>query len=306
MITTEDNNDSFFEISLAQWSLHRSFYGKSLELPREELRKIRREGAVNVYQGELNPIDFAVIAKRKFGIEAVEYVNQFFFTKAEDTSYLNELITRSKGEGVKNLLIMCDAEGNLGNLNDTERVQAVENHYKWVNAAKYLGCHSIRVNAAGQGTYDEVKDAAIDGIGRLTDYASKEGINVIVENHGGYSSNGQWLTEVIQKVNNSYCGTLPDFGNFCIEKASDGCANEYDRYQGVKELLPYAKGLSAKTYDFDADGNETTIDYAKMLDLVKSAGFSGYIGVEYEGMTLSEEEGIKRSKALLERVRRGQ
>lgn len=294
----------FFNISLAQWSLHRSFFGETRNLPYEEFKRLQSSGSPDFFKGELDPINFPVIAKKEFGIEAVEYVNQFFFTRAEDTAYLNELKTRCDSEGVKSLLIMCDGEGNLGDTDDAARIKAVENHYKWVNAAKYLGCHSIRVNAAGNGAAEEVKQAAIDGLGRLTEYGVKEHINIIVENHGGYSSNGQWLADVMKGVNNERCGTLPDFGNFCIEQSPDGCINEYDRYKGVKELMPYAKGVSAKTHEFDAAGNEVRTDYPKMLKIVKDAGFKGYIGVEYEGDGVSEFEGIKLTKALLERVGR--
>lgn len=289
----------FFSISLAQWSLHRSFFGKSRELGWEEFNKRLRTDPDSLMQGELDPINFPVIAKKEFGIDAVEYVNQFFFDKAEDSQYLSELKKRADDEGVKSLLIMCDGEGNLGDLDEAARLQAVENHYKWVNAAKFLGCHSIRVNAAGQGTAEEVKDAAIDGLGRLTEYGAKNGINVIVENHGGYSSNGEWLAAVIGGVNSEYCGTLPDFGNFCVEQGNDGCANEYDRYRGVKELMPFAKGVSAKSHLFDSDGQELHTDYSKMLAIVKDAGFSGHIGVEYEGDDLPEKEGIIATRELL-------
>lgn len=271
--------DLFFKISLAQWSLHNAFFKK-----------------------EMDNLDFASVAKNEFGIDGIEYVNQFFKDKAEDTAYLNQMIQRAKDNGVNSLLIMIDGEGGLGSVDDGERTKAVENHYKWVNAAKYLGCHSIRVNAYGKGTAEEVRQAAIDGLGRVADYARKEDINVIVENHGGYSSNGQWLTDVISEVNLKNCGTLPDFGNFCIERTKDGCAEEYDRYKGVKEMMEYAFAVSAKTHDFDAAGNEIHTDYEKMLTIVKDAGYKGYIGIEYEGKKLSEKEGIKATKDLMVRV----
>lgn len=288
----------FFSISLAQWSLNRSFFGKSRELGWEEFGKRQRTDPSSNLLGDLDPMNFPVIAKREFGIDAVEYVNQFFFDKAEDTEYLTELKNRAEGEGVKSLLIMCDGEGNLGDLDEAARIQAVENHYKWVNAAKFLGCHSIRVNAAGQGTAEEVKAAAIDGLGRLTEYGAQNDINVIVENHGGYSSNGEWLASVISAVDSDYCGTLPDFGNFCIEYGEDGCAKEYDRYKGVKELMPFAKGVSAKSHKFNEQGVEVHTDFSKMLKIVKDAGFTGHIGIEYEGEG-PEVEGIKLTKDLL-------
>lgn len=282
---TEDNTaeespkELFFQISLAQWSMNKSFSG-----------------------GKLDNLDFAAIAKNQFGLDGIEYVNQFFKDKAADSAYLAEMKKRADDNGVKSLLIMIDREGDLGGTVDAERLKAVENHYKWVDAAKYLGCHSIRVNAAGQGTAEEVAQAAVDGLGKLSEYAAKAGLNVIVENHGGYSSNGSWLAGVMSQVNMNNCGTLPDFGNFCIKRGEDGCDEMYDRYQGVTELMPFAKAVSAKTHDFDADGYETHTDYKKMLQIVKSAGYTGYIGVEYEGSELDEVTGIQKTIDLMKRV----
>jgi len=276
--------DLFFRISLAQWSLHR------------QLRA-----------NEIDNLDFAGIAKNKFDIHAVEYVNQFFPDKANDTAYLTEMNTRADDNGVKNVLIMIDNEGNLAELEDEKRNQAVENHYKWVEAAKFLGCHAIRVNArSSAGTADEVMQSAIEGLGKLTEYGSRNGIEVIVENHGGYSSNGQWLSSVISQVNSNMCGTLPDFGNFCIERGKDDegkpiCVNEYDRYQGTRELMPYAKGVSAKSYSFTENGDESNMDYRKLLKIVKDAGFTGHIGIEFEGEGDSYE-GIQATKDLLIKV----
>ncbi|MEQ8471384.1 MAG: TIM barrel protein [Marinoscillum sp.] len=291
----------FFSISLAQWSLHKSFFGDGLK-SWEHFGKLWAEHPDKVLQGKLDPVNFPTIAKRDFGVEAVEYVNVFYFSKKDDKQFWNDMKKQCDEQGVKSLLIMCDREGNLGDTDEAARIQAVENHYGWVDAAEILGCHSIRVNAAGSGTADEVRTAAIDGLGRLTEYASAKGINVIVENHGGYSSDGQWLSSVIAGVGSEYCGTLPDFGNFCMERGPDGCANEYDRYKGVKELMPYAKGVSAKAHDFNAEGFETHTDFVKMLQIVKDSGFTGYIDIEYEGSGLSEPEGIKATKALLEKA----
>ena len=272
----------FFEISLAQWSLHRALQSK-----------------------QLDNLDFPATAKNKFDISVVEYVNSFFKDKAKDTDYLNELLKRCKDNGVKNHLIMCDGEGNLGASDTAERTKAVENHYKWVDAAKYLGCATIRVNAAGNGSREAVASAAVDGLGRLGEYASKTGINVIVENHGGWSSDGAWLSGVMKQVNMKNVGTLPDFGNFCLRRDTANyatCLESYDRYKGTQELMPFAKGVSAKSYDFDANGNCIETDYPRIMKIVKDSGFKGYIGIEYEGDKLSEEEGIRKTKALLERV----
>lgn len=269
----------FFDISLAEWSLHKALFAK-----------------------KLTNMDFPELAKKEFGISIVEYVNQFFKDKAEDKTYLNELIKRQKDNGVSAHLIMIDGEGGLGELDDAVRNKAVENHYRWVEAAKYLGCKTIRVNAFGKGSSEDVAKAAVQGLGKLGEFASKTGINIIVENHGGSSSNGQWLSGVMKQVNRKNVGTLPDFGNFCITRKDGGCAESYDRYQGTKELMPFAKGVSAKTYDFDEKGNCIETDYTKILKIVKDSGFKGIAGIEYEGSKLSEYDGIKATKALLERV----
>jgi sugar phosphate isomerase/epimerase len=257
-----------FKISLAQWSLHRT-----------------------LFSGRMSNLDFAQHATTIYGIDAVEYVNQFFKDKAKDAKYLAEMKTRAADQGVKNVLIMIDGEGFLGDPDGAKRTKAVENHYPWVEAAKYLGCHSIRVNAYSKGTPEEQARLAADGLSRLAQFGASVGINVIVENHGGLSSNGKWLTGVIKAVNLPNFGTLPDFGNF----------DDYDRYQGVQEMMPFAKGVSAKSYDFDAQGNDTKIDYARMMKIVLDAGYNGYIGIEYEGTRLPEPDGIRATKTLLER-----
>jgi L-ribulose-5-phosphate 3-epimerase len=264
-----------FHISLAQWSLHRA-----------------------LGNGDLDNLDFARAAKETYGIGAVEYVNGFFKDKAQDKDYIAQMKQRAHDAGVKSLLIMCDGEGRLGDPDEKKRTTAVENHYKWVDAARTLECHSIRVNAGSGGSYEEQQERASDGLRRLTEFAATRKINVIVENHGGLSSNGKWLASVIERVDHERCGTLPDFGNFNL-----GRGKEYDRYKGVKELMPFAKAVSAKSYDFDDDGNETKIDYKKMLKIVVDAGYHGHVGVEYEGSRLSEHDGILATRKLLERVR---
>ncbi|MCG2588700.1 sugar phosphate isomerase/epimerase family protein [Rhodohalobacter sulfatireducens] len=271
----------FFDISLAQWSLNRSYFGPSRE----------------VGKGEIDPLYFARHARQRYDIGAIEYVNQFYFGKAEDQQYLNELKNVADNEGVESVLIMCDGEGNLGDPDSADRQQAVENHYKWVNMASFLGCHAIRVNAASQGTYEEQMERAADGLRSLTEYADDEGISVVVENHGGLSSNADWLVGTIEMVDHPNCGTLPDFGNFRISEDE-----MYDYYEGTEKLMEHAKGVSAKTYDFDEEGNETTLDVMRLMRIVKDAGYTGYVGIEYEGNRLSEDEGIKATKALLEKV----
>lgn len=273
------NSDLFFKISLAEWSLHRTLFAN-----------------------KMTNMDFPAKAKNDFGIHALEYVNQFFKDKAEDKKYLKELKSRTTDLDVENVLIMIDGEGHLADDDDKKRTKSIENHYKWVEAAKFMGCHSIRVNAyATSKDPEEGKTAAVDGLSRLTEFAVPYGINIIVENHGGFSSNGVWLSDVMKQVNKPECGTLPDFGNFCIKSGKDGCVEEYDKYNGVKELMPFAKGVSAKSGSFDADGNETNIDYMKMMKIVKDAGYRGYVGIE-SGSRTDEDKAIRLTKALLEKV----
>ncbi len=264
-----------FEISLAQWSVH---------------RRLRTGG--------LDALAFPTFARQNFDIGAVEYVNTFFKDRAQDHAYLRVLRTRAAESGVRSLLIMVDGEGRLGDSDAAARTEAVENHYRWVEAARFLGCHSIRVNAASDGPPDLQRDLAVDGLRRLTEFASVHDLNVIVENHGGLSSNGAWLADVIKRVDHSRCGTLPDFGNFDL-----GGGESYDRYRGVRELMPFAKAVSAKSYAFAEDGTETTIDFLRMMRIVLDAGYRGFVGIEFEGNGMSEVEGIRATQALLEAVR---
>jgi sugar phosphate isomerase/epimerase len=269
-LAAADEKSPLFKISLAEWSLHKTLFA-----------------------GKLSNLDFAKAAKTEYGIDAVEYVNQFFPTRAKDQKYLAEMKTRAADFGVTNVLIMIDLEGNLGDPDPAKQTKAVENHYKWVEAAKYLGCHSIRVNAHSKGSPREQAKLVSDGLRRVAEFAAPIGLNVIVENHGGLSSNGEWLAGVMKLVSLKNCGTLPDFGNF----------SDYDRYKGVEELMPFAKGVSAKSKDFDSEGNVIETDYRRMMKLVLAAGYHGYVGVEYEGNVLSEPLGILATKKLLETVR---
>ncbi len=270
--------DTLFRISLAQWSLHRTLRA-----------------------GRLDNLDFARAAKRDYGIDAVEYVNQFFMDKVTNQSYLREMKARADSEGVRSVLIMCDSEGNLGDADSHARQESVRRHHKWVGAARYLGCHSIRVNAYSQASPPaEHMKLAADGLRQLAEYGATHDVNVIVENHGGISSNGKWLADLIRLTAHPRVGTLPDFGNFMI----DAKTNEwYDRYRGVDELMPCARGVSAKSHAFDAAGNETQTDFLRMMKIVLGHGYHGYVGIEYEGNTLSESAGICATRDLLLRVR---
>lgn len=272
------------KLSLAQWSLNRAFFAN-----------------------ELDAKDFASITKNDYGIAAVEYVNSFYKELGTNEAFWQDMKNRSDQVGVKNLLIMVDDEGDLGDTNDIARKTAAKNHRKWIHAAKILGCHSIRVNAFSNGDKAAAHAALVDGMGQLCTYAAKENINILIENHGLFSSDGKFITQVIQEVNLPNFGTLPDFGNWCLNEKwgstqNNKCNEVYDRYQGVKDFLPYAKGYSAKSYKFDKNGDETIIDYYKMLQIAKDGGYDGYIGIEFEGETMKEPEGIRATKALLEKV----
>ena len=277
---TVDTTGLWFNISLAQWSLNKALFAK-----------------------ELDNLDFAAKARNDFGIGGIEYVNQFFKDKAEDRNYLAQMKQRAADNDVQSLLIMVDREGSLGDMDPKKRKEAVQNHYKWVDAAQFLGCHSIRVNAATDGSREEGAKAATEGLRSLSEYAKQAGLNVIVENHGGFSSDGSWLAGVIAATEMENCGTLPDFGNFCIERNpggyENGCKTEYDRYKGITELMPYAKAVSAKSHDFNEAGDEVHTDYVKVLKTVKDAGYTGWIGIEYEGKSLTAEEGIRKTLELL-------
>lgn len=271
------------KISLAQWSLHRSFNA-----------------------GKLDPVDFASITRERYQINAAEYVNGFYQEKAEDESFWNKMNERSKQAGVKNLVIMVDDEGDLGTADKQARMTAVENHFKWVNAASILGCHSVRVNAFGDPDRATYRAAIIDGMSRLAEYAAKIKLNIIIENHGLFSSDAALIAGIIKEVNMPNFGTFPDFGNWCLSAkwgtTQGECDQVYDRYQGVAELLPYAKAVSAKSYNFNEKGEDTKIDYYKMLKIVKDSEYGGHIGIEYEGLEKGEHEGILITKALMEKA----
>ena len=266
MAATQSAVDPLFRISLAQWSLNRTIFG-----PRgDNFNSLLRTDPDAVLQGSLHPLDFARAARRDYGIDAIEYVNTFFFGYARDEGYLHDLRQRADDEGVRSLLIMCDSEGDLGDPDAAGRTLAIENHHKWVEAAAFLGCHSIRVNARSRGPWDEQAKHAADGLSRLVEYADPHEINVVVENHGGLSSNGRWLGGVMEMVGHPRVGTLPDFGNFNL-----GDGETYDKYEGVTEMMSYAKAVSAKSHDFDADGNDTTVDFDRMMRIVLDAGYRG-------------------------------
>lgn len=285
--TTETVAAPAFKLSLAQWSMH---------------KMINQDG--------VDPYSFAQKAS-EWGFEGLEYVSQLYnkelqpanYSEEAMASFVSKSLAASEKYGLQNVLIMIDGQGNLATTDAKERQEAVENHYKWVDAAAALGCHSVRVNLAGSNDPAVWVPAATDGLAALATYAATKNINVIVENHGGLSSNAGLLVQVMEGVNMPNAGTLPDFGNFCIsaEWGANGrtCLEEYDRYQGIEEMMPFAKAVSAKSHDFDANGQEIHSDYPRIMQLVKDAGYTGFVGVEYEGSSLSEEEGIIATRDLL-------
>ncbi len=266
----KDEENPLYKISVTEYSLHRM-----------------------IAAGELDHLDYAPFIRKTFDLDAVEYWSGPLVAKVIDHDYLAENRKRADDAGVEGLVILVDGEGALGDPDEARRQQSVDNHQKWLDAAKALGCHSIRVNAHSEGDRDEQLKLAADGLSRLCENAKAMDLGVIVENHGGLSSNGEWLAEVMKTVGKKNCGTFPDFGNF----------HGYDRYKGTEETMPYAKAVSAKSHEFDENGNETGTDYRKMMKIVVDAGYNGYVGIEYEGSRHSEVEGVRLTRDLLSKVR---
>lgn len=264
-----------FKISLAEWSLHKALFAR-----------------------KITNLDFPRITREDYGIEGAEFVNQFFKDKAHDDAYLKDLKARANDHGVTCVLIMIDGEGDMSAPEKARRDRAVENHKKWVDAAAALGCHSIRINTGEHYGPTDV-GAVAEACAALSEYGAQHKIGVICENHGGPSSNPDALIALMKAVNSPNFGTLPDFGNFPMK---DG-KYTIDIYDAVARMMPYAKGVSAKSYDFDAEGDETKLDYPRLMKIVEDAGYHGFVGIEYEGGRLSEPEGIKATKKLLERIR---
>ena len=293
------NKDMFFKLAISQFSFASQFWTK-----------------------QLDPLEFAAKSK-ELGISGLDYCSMFFADKAKDQQFLGELKKRAADNGSYNLRIMIDGEGVLGDLNDTTRLKAVENHYKWMDAAAIIGCPMIRVNVEGEGAPADVAKAAVDSLGKLIEYGRKQNVDVIVENHVGISCNAGWLAGVMKQVNSKHCGTLADFGNFCINRTKPEtndiagymktkCIDEYDRYKGIEELMPYAKGVHAKSHVFDTNGDDTETDFYKMFKIIKNSGFNGWVSIEYEGglfkmytkdsKYLDDYAGVTATKKLVEKA----
>ncbi|RYY60260.1 MAG: sugar phosphate isomerase/epimerase [Chitinophagaceae bacterium] len=283
-----------YPLSLAQWSLHKAF----------------------MVNKSLPGLDFARKAK-ELGFDAIEYVNQLYQVDGSNKTasirnLAQELKKRSDDEGVRNVQIMVDNEGDLCATSKEKRQQAIDNHKRWIDASHYLGCVSTRVNLFGDSDKDPAawQAMSVESLSVLADYAAPLKLNVVVENHGGLSSDASKLAAVMKAVGKQNCGTLPDFGNFCVRRENGAawgapCVEQYDIYKGTSELMPYAKGVSAKTFDFKANGDEATIDYERMGKIIRDSGFTGYLGVEYEGDKMGEEEGILATRRLVERIFNG-
>jgi L-ribulose-5-phosphate 3-epimerase len=279
-LSAQSIQEKALHISLAQWSLHRSFEN-----------------------GTLDPVDFAAVAAETYRLKAVEFVNGFYRKQAVDEKFWISMRERSSNADVRNLILMVDDEGDLGDAREKTRLKSVENHYKWVHAAKLLGCPTMRVNAFGDPDRETYRQAIIDGMSRLATYAAKEDLNIVIENHGLFSSDAALIAGIIREVNMPNFGSFPDFGNWCLSakwgSTQGDCDRVYDRYQGVSELLPYARAVSAKSYNFNEKGEDTTIDYYRMMKIVKESDYSGYIGIEYEGTEKGEHEGILITRELM-------
>lgn len=269
--------------SLAQWSFNR-----------------------NLFAGDMTTVDF-IQAAGEMNFEGVEYVSQFFQDKVEDFAFLDSLNAAASAAGVQNLMIMVDNAGQLGSSDSEAQKLAILEHQKWVRAAKHLGCRALRVNAHGDGSDEEILEQCVTGIGRLADYANEQGVTILVENHGGISNDGAWLVKLLERLSDKQVKALADFDNWCTARANGQiwgaeCTERYDRYQGMTELMPYAHSLSVKSFEFDAEGNETLMDYPKLFEIIQASGYDGYLGIEYEGHDLPSREGIEKTRTLAERV----
>ncbi|GAB5409832.1 MAG: sugar phosphate isomerase/epimerase family protein [Balneolaceae bacterium] len=298
-VIEDRTSDQTFKLSLSQWALHRAIFGNSKD-NYQEWQRLLHSNPDALWQGPLHPLDFPAKA-RKLGFEAVEYVNSLIFGHAQDKIFLNELKRRTDGEGVANILLMVDEEGFIGHPDAAERNKAIENHVRWMEASNHLGCPFMRVNAFSMGPAEEQKKLVAEGLYSLAEKAKEFDLHILIENHGGMSSNADWLVETIELANHELLGTVVDFDNFTFsDKFIWGDGDIYNRYIGVEKLMPLARSVSAKTHAFDIQGFETTIDYTRMMKLVSDSGFSDYICVEYEGNKMTEEEGILATKALIE------
>jgi len=248
---------------------------------------------------KLDHLDYPALCKEKLGITHIEYWNRPFGGKHTDKKYVGELVKRTTGEGMKNVLILVDAKNQLDDANKDQRDKAVDEHKGWIDCAAQLGCDAVRVNCRSGGNPEANLKNAGDGVGRLCDYAKDTKVKVVIEPHGGHSQNPDWLLKAMKALDRTNAGILPDFNNF----------GRYDRYDAVTKTLPFAPAVCAKALKFDDKGNETRTDYFRMLKIVYDSDFSGVITIEFEGGGIDPIEGSLMTKKLilkgLEAARKG-
>ncbi len=245
------------DISLAQWAL-----------------------VDEVKSGKWKTLDFAKIARNDFGLNGIEFVNTLFEVTTE--GYLKKLRKNADDNGVTMVLIMVDDEGDGCGATKEERNQFAINHRKWIDAAAYLGCKSIRTNCRGPENADKAEALkwAAESYNMLLEYAVPAKISVLIENHGGVSNDADWMVSLMKEVDNLYFGTYPDWRR---------PADNFDNVDYLKKMLPFAGGMSYR--------NQPTEELtAKMIKLAKDSGYRGWYGIESSG-----REEIKKGIELLKK-----
>ena len=280
-----------------------------------------------IMQGKFDLLGFPDLVKNTYGINGAEYWSIPFMGRENDKDFLNDLKRRSDDIGVDNLIILVDdidiktmqSGPSLASSNKNDRDTAIDYHKKWVDVAKNIGCHSIRINLRSEEENDQkILENSSESISKLIEFSKQDNISIVIENHGGITGDADWLVSLMKNVDSKHLGTLPDFGtyNFCIKRGnlnfqslSENCEDQYDKYLGVKKLMPYAKGVSAKSHEFDKDGEELSTNYSRMIKIISESNYKGYITIEYEGAMkgmfggegtyLNPHEGILATKKLI-------
>lgn len=284
-------------LSLAQWSLHRRMIGERLPLAQRAARMVRGKlGMREPLHGDLDPLDFPLMARREFGFDAIDYIGYFYTPHVRDRSYLRELKRRCDGEGVQSLTISCTTEGEIGigHPEANKRDAIAANHLRWMDMAAYLGCNAISVRVGSVGDAAEQLRLVADGLNAIADWANPHGLDVLVENHDGFSNDGAWLDELMRLADHRRIAMAPDWGNFGDDPAV--------RTAHLARVMPHARALTAKFFDFDEPGDEITMNVPALMRVVRDAGYRGPISVEYEGAQASECDGIRLSTAMLTRL----
>ena len=285
--------------------------------------------APELLQGKFQILDFPRIIRNDYNISGAEYWSIAFLGKEKDNEFIKSLRNNSKEFGVDNLIILVDnidiqtmkSGPSLASSIKTERDSAIDFHKQWVEVAKEIGCHSIRVNLRSkEDDNKKILDNSSKSLHELIEFSKNYKINIVVENHGGITGDADWMVDLMENINSKYLGTLPDFGssNFCVNKGeldlegiTNRCENQYDKYDGVKKLMPYAKGVSAKSHNFNEEGEELSTDFSRMIKIISESDYDGYITIEYEGAIMSmygqgenylnSNEGIIATKKLIEK-----